>query len=466
MTFWDALGSLSAISIVFLFLALIVAFGFEFINGFHDTANAVTTVIYTRSLPPTPAVIYSGALNFLGVLLGGTAVAFGIVNLLPVDLLVNSRSGAAMVMVMSLLLAGVTWNLGTWYYGLPVSSSHTLIGSILGVGIANGLWAGQGLGGVDWNQVKKVGLALLFSPIIGLVVAGLLLLLLKLFFRNPKLYKPPEGEDRPPWWIRTVLIGTCGGVSYAHGSNDGQKGMGLLLLVLIGFFPLHYALTVNKPDSAPKVYEAAVGVREDYAKANVEVPKKIADNLTVIETELKDKANFEELPRDKDTRWEVRQAISAVARDIKKVEADESVPADLRKALGKKRKEHFLPAVEYVPLWVVVGTALALGVGTTIGYKRIVVTVAEKIGKQHLTYGQGAAAETATAAIIEVASATGLSVSTTHTLNSAVAGTMIANRTGIQAATVKKILLAWLLTLPACILLAGTLFSIGRLFVK
>jgi phosphate/sulfate permease len=334
------------------------------------------------------------------------------------------------------------------------------------VGIANGLWSGQGLNGVDWGQVKKVGLALLFSPVIGFVVAGLLLLILKLFFRNPKLYTPPEGEDRPPWWIRTVLIGTCGGVSYAHGSNDGQKGMGLLLLVLIGFFPLHYALTVNEPHRAVGVYEAAVGIRADYAKAGVEVPKKIADNLTVIETELKDKATFDDLPRDKDTRWEVRQAISALGRDIKKIEADQSVPAELRKSLGKKRKEQFLPSVEYVPLWVVIGTALALGVGTTIGYKRIVVTVAEKIGKQHLTYGQGAAAETATAAIIEVASATGLSVSTTHTLNSAVAGTMIANRTGVQGATVKKILLAWLLTLPACMLLAGTLFSIGRLFVR
>ena len=319
---------------------------------------------------------------------------------------------------------------------------------------------------MDWNQVKKVGLALLFSPFIGFFVAAVLLLLLKLFFRNPKLYTPPEGEDRPPWWIRTVLIGTCGGVSYAHGSNDGQKGMGLLLLVLIGFFPLHYALTVNKPDMAPRVYAAAAGVREDYAKAKQEVPKKIAENLTVIETELKDKATFEELPRDKDTRWDVRQAIGAVARELKKAEVDPSLPEEARKSLGKRRKEQFLPAVEYVPLWVVVGTALALGVGTTIGYKRIVVTVAEKIGKQHLTYGQGAAAETATALIIETASATGLSVSTTHVLNSAVAGTMVANKSGIQGATVKKILLAWVCTLPACMLLAGTLFSIGRLFVK
>ena len=239
MTFWDAFTGLSAGPMLLLIFALAIAFAFEFINGFHDTANAVTTVIYTHSLPPTPAVVYSGFMNFLGVLLGGTAVAFGIVNLLPVDLLVDSRSGAALVMVLSLLIAGVAWNLGTWYIGLPVSSSHTLIGSILGVGIANSLWNGAGFTGVNWKECEKVGLALLCSPIVGFVGSALLLLLLKLCFRNPKLYVPPQGEDQPPTWIRTVLIGTCGGVSFAHGSNDGQKGMGLLLLVLVGFFPLH-----------------------------------------------------------------------------------------------------------------------------------------------------------------------------------------------------------------------------------
>jgi phosphate/sulfate permease len=465
MTFWNAVGDLGFWPLVFFAIALLVAFGFEFINGFHDTANAVTTVIYTRSLPATPAVIYSGFLNFLGVLLGGTAVAFGIVNLLPVDLLVDSRSGAALVMVMSLLLAGVAWNLGTWYIGLPVSSSHTLIGSILGVGIANSLWNGAGLSGVNWNEVKKVGLALLLSPMVGFVLSALLLLLLKLIFRSPRLYTPPQGDDRPPSAIRAVLIGTCGGVSFAHGSNDGQKGMGLLLLVLIGFFPLHYALTVNKPERAPGVFAAAGEVRQEYAKAGVEVPEKVAKSLTVIETELKDKRTFDDLPRDKDTRWEVRQAILTVSRELKKAEADEKLSPELRGALAKHRKEKFLPAVEYVPLWVVIGTALALGIGTTVGYKRIVKTVAEKIGKQHLTYAQGAAAESVAACTILITAVTGLPVSTTHVLNSGVAGTMAANRSGLQWKTVGKIFTAWLFTLPACILLAGALFTVGRLIV-
>ncbi|WP_439625299.1 inorganic phosphate transporter [Gemmata sp.] len=465
MNFWHALSALDTGPLVFLAFALLTAFAFEFINGFHDTANAVTTVIYTRSMPATPAVLFSGFMNFLGVLLGGTAVAFGIVNLLPVDLLVHGRSGAALVMVLSLLLAGVTWNLGTWYLGLPVSSSHTLIGSILGVGIANSLWNGAGLTGVNWRECEKVGLALFLSPLLGFVLSGVLLLLLRVGFRSPRLYSPPQGDDRPPGAIRAVLIATCGGVSFAHGSNDGQKGMGLLLLVLIGFFPLHYALTVNEPESAPALYAAAGDLRADYARAGVPVPQPVHEGLSVIEEELKGKASFDDLPRDKDTRWEVRQAVMSVARELKQAEANDALPAGFRRAVGERRKAQFLPAVEYVPLWVVIGTALALGIGTTVGYKRIVETVAEKIGKTHLTYGQGVVAQTATASIIVAASHIGLPVSTTQVLSSAVAGSMVANRSGVQGGTVAKIFLAWVLTLPACMALAALLFTAGRLLV-
>ncbi len=315
-------------------------------------------------------------------------------------------------------------------------------------------------------------MALLCSPLIGFVLSALLLLLMKVFFRSPRLYTPPEGDDQPPAAIRGVLIATCGAVSFAHGSNDGQKGMGLLLLVLIGFMPLHYALTVNKPEHAPVVLAAAGELREEYAKAGVEIPvsddpekPKLGNHLKAIERDLKDVASFEELPRDKDTRWDVRQAIAAVARDLKKTEADAKHPKEFRDRLTKLRKEKFLPAVEYVPLWVVIGTALALGIGTTIGYKRIVKTVAEKIGKRHLTYGQGAAAEAVAASTILIAAVTGLPVSTTHVLNSGVAGTMVANRSGLQWKTVSKIFTAWLFTLPSCITLAAVLFWIGRMIV-
>jgi phosphate/sulfate permease len=464
VNFWDAASSLALLPLVALIVALVVAFAFEFINGFHDTANAVTTVIYTRSLPPTPAVLYSGFLNFLGVLLGGTAVAFGIVNLLPVDLLVDSRSGAALVMVLSLLLSGVIWNLGTWYYGLPVSSSHTLIGSIVGVGIANSVWNSDwAFKSVNKEKLLETAGALLLSPFLGFLGAAVILLGMKAVVRTPRLYTPPVGDDRPPWWIRSVLILTCGGVSFAHGENDGQKGMGLLMLVLIGFLPLHYALSVTQPDLAPKLLAAAGEVRKAYAAVGQPVPEKLAKPLATLEADLPGMATFDDLPLDTDTRWEVRTAARTLSSEIKKMEKDESLPEELRKPLAKVRKEAITPSFEYVPLWAVVGTALALGIGTTVGYKRIVVTVAEKIGKQHLTYAQGAAAEMMATITIFGAARLGLPVSTTHVLNSAVAGTMVANGTGVQPATVKKILLAWVFTLPACILMSAGFFTLGRL---
>ncbi|MCS7021100.1 MAG: inorganic phosphate transporter [Gemmataceae bacterium] len=463
MTFLDAVSTLATGPLVLLFVALATAFAFEFINGFHDTANAVTTVIYSRSLPPLAAVVYSGFMNFLGVLLGGTAVAFSIVNLLPVDLLVDARSGAALAMVLSLLIAGVLWNLGTWYVGLPVSSSHTLIGSILGVGLANGLWTGQGLAGVKWDECLKVGLALLISPALGFVLAAGLLLLLKVTIRSERLYQPPPDHDRPPGWIRTLLIGTCGGVSFAHGSNDGQKGMGLLLLVLIGFLPLHYALTVTEPQRAVQVYEASRQLPHLFAAHGQSLPIELETAIAMLQRELEGKNSFDELPVDREVRWEVRQAIMSVARTLKQVAADPHTPQPLRHELDRLRRQQLLPAVEYVPVWVVIGTALALGIGTCIGYRRIVITVAEKIGKQHLAYAQGAAAESVAAITILIAALTGLPVSTTHVLSSGVAGTMIANGNGIQQATVTKILTAWLFTLPATMALAGLLFAIGRL---
>ncbi|MDW8241927.1 MAG: inorganic phosphate transporter [Thermogemmata sp.] len=463
MTFLDAVSTLGTGPLVLLFVALATAFAFEFINGFHDTANAVTTVIYSRSLPPLAAVVYSGFMNFLGVLLGGTAVAFSIVNLLPVDLLVDARSGAALAMVLSLLIAGVLWNLGTWYVGLPVSSSHTLIGSILGVGLANGLWTGQGLAGVKWDECLKVGLALLISPALGFVLAAGLLLLLKVTIRSERLYQPPPDHDRPPGWIRTLLIGTCGGVSFAHGSNDGQKGMGLLLLVLIGFLPLHYALTVTEPQRAVQVYEASRQLPHLFAAHGQSLPIELETAIAMLQRELEGKNSFDELPVDREVRWEVRQAIMSVARTLKQVAAHPDTPQPLRHELDRLRRQQLLPAVEYVPVWVVIGTALALGIGTCIGYRRIVITVAEKIGKQHLAYAQGAAAESVAAITILIAALTGLPVSTTHVLSSGVAGTMIANGNGIQQATVTKILTAWLFTLPATMALAGLLFAIGRL---
>lgn len=458
-SFWEALAGLALPNKIRFAVALAVAFGFEFINGFHDTANAVTTVIYTRTLRPTFAVLYSGAMNFLGVLLGGTAVAFSIVNLLPVDLLIESASVRAVVMVLSLLLAGVIWNLTTWYLGLPVSSSHTLIGSILGVGLANSLLTWGDMRGVNWSKAGEVAVSLLISPGLGFVAAAGLLLAMKRLLPEPRLYRPPDEGDAPPRWVRGVLLATCGGVSFAHGSNDGQKGMGLILLVMIGFLPTHYALEVNNPARARSVREAAIAIRDILEEREPEsLTPAIRSDLDAITQDLEGKTSFSEVPPG--DRWRIRQAIYSLRRDVGRAGASRAV----REAIAP-HAAHFDEAIEYVPTWVIVGVGLALGGGTMVGYKRIVVTVAEKIGKTHMTYAQGAAAELVAAATIGLADVFKMPVSTTHVLASGVAGTMWANHSGIQGDTVRKIGLAWVLTLPATIMLSATLFVVGGFLI-
>ena len=454
---WEAIGQLSLQHQVFFAFALVIALGFEFINGFHDTANAVTTVIYTGTLRPNPAVLYSGICNFFGVMLGGTAVAFSVVNLLPVDFLVDSASTRSIVMVVSLLLAGVIWNLSTWWYGLPVSSSHTLIGSILGVGLANRLIMHGNASGVSWSKATEVGLSLLISPVIGFVAAAVLLLIMKRFIREPNLYHPPGEGDKPPPWVRGVLLATCGGVSFAHGSNDGQKGMGLILLALIGFLPTYYALDLHHPHSARDVYDSAIVIRAELDHERASTPSLQAD-LDAIAVALEGKTTFFEVKPE--SRWKLRSTIYRFRENLAEVNLS---PATLS-AIAPYRGA-FSHSIEYVPFGVMIAVALALGAGTTIGYKRIVVTVAEKIGRTHLTYGQGAAAEVIAALTIGMADVLHMPVSTTHVLSSGVAGTMWANRSGIQGETVKKIGLAWILTLPAAILISAALFTLGGLIV-
>src|SRR6202050_758079 len=253
----DATGTrvTSYLPYLLLFVALLIALGFEFVNGFHDTANAVATVIYTRSLPANIAVVWSGMFNLFGVLMSSGAVAFGIVSLLPVELILQVGSSAGFAMVFALLIAAIIWNLGTWYFGLPASSSHTLIGSIIGVGVTNALLRGRdGTSGVDWSKATEIGYALLLSPLVGFIFAALLLMVMRKIIQNPKLYAAPEGTKAPPIWIRGLLILTCTGVSFAHGSNDGQKGMGLIMLILIGTVPTAYALNRALPDSQIAVF--------------------------------------------------------------------------------------------------------------------------------------------------------------------------------------------------------------------
>ncbi len=444
--------------------SLAVALGFEFVNGFHDTANAVATVIYTKSLGPRKAVAWSGFCNFLGVYLGGTAVAFGIVSLLPVNLLVSIDSAKGLAMVMALLISAIAWNLGTWLMAIPASSSHTLIGAILGVGLANSVFSGKGLGsGVNWTKAMEVGLSLLISPIIGFVLAALLLLLIKKTVRAPELYQPPEGDKPPPGWIRGTLLLTCTGVSLAHGSNDGQKGIGLVMLILIGVLPAHYALDPRSRSGEVQRIIAATdevqGLVERYVP-EIDMSKRLAE-LSDLRERLSGKAELSDVPKGE--RWGLRADLIRVDEALRNLEKHEGdrLSGDDRGHLAHAR-EGLRSAVYYAPDWVLIAVATALGTGTMVGWKRIVVTVGEKIGKSHLTYAQGAAAEVVAMTTIGLADYGGLPVSTTHVLSSGVAGTMAANGSGLQWATVRNIGLAWILTLPVCMVLSALLYTVFR----
>lgn len=453
--------SIGAGTLFLLLVCLIIALGFEFVNGFHDTANAVATVIYTRSMPPAAAVIWSGFVNFLGVMVGGTAVAFGIVHLLPVQLLVQLGQGEGLFIILSLLISAIVWNIGTWYLGLPASSSHALIGSILGVGVASALFAGQGvLQGLNWPQVQKVGLSLLISPVVGFVLAAALLQLSKLVLRNRALFEEPHGEAPPPLWIRATLFLTCTGVSFAHGSNDGQKGIGLIMLILIAFLPAQYAINprydaeqLNRTVMAVWRLESVVG------RAPSEKTEALLQRLDTIRTGLEGRSSVEQMTRAERTalRGSILNADDALGKFEKTSGANLS-PED--RAAFKKDRAQLSGSVDFVAWWVVLTVATALGLGTTIGWKRVVVTVGEKIGKAHLTYAQGACAEIVAMVTIATADKIGLPVSTTHVLSSGVAGTMAANRSGLQGKTVRNIALAWVLTLPATLLLSALLFAL------
>ena len=456
-------GTIGTSTLLLLALSLLVAFGFEFVNGFHDTANAVATVIYTRSLRPWTAVIVSGVCNFLGVFLGGIAVAMSIISLLPVDLLVASGTGAGLAMLLALLLAAILWNLGTWYFGLPASSSHTLIGAIVGVGLANSLLPGHEFGvGVNWAKAGDVGLALLISPLIGFTVAALLLLAAKKLIRDPRLYRAPVGSQPPPTWIRALLIGTCTGVSFAHGSNDGQKGVGLVMLILMGIVPAGFAL--NLAVSPAELERAARAIDEVSRTVAVDAgdPERVQlhaelDELGGVLAAARD---LKDVPAEQ--RWTVRRDVLLIESTLKKLESNAAL-ADQKKL--KQAREDLRKLTDYAPSWVLFCVALSLGIGTMVGWQRIVITVGEKIGKDHLTYAQGASAELVAMSTIGISAGLGLPVSTTHVLSSGVAGTMVAHGSGLQMQTVTKIASAWLLTLPVTMVLSGALFLLFRMML-
>ncbi len=472
----------------FLLFALFLALSFEFVNGFHDTANAVATVIYTHSLKPNVAVVWSGCWNLIGVMMSSGGVAFGVLALLPVELVLNVGSGAGFAMVFALLLAAIIWNLGTWYLGLPASSSHSLIGSIIGVGLANSvLVGGHEFGdGVNWAKAREVGLSLLTSPIIGFVLAALLLLLCKLLIKNPELYAAPDKDQPPPIWIRALLIFTCTGVSWAHGSNDGQKGMGLIMLIMIGILPMTFAVDLTTPQQsidelgaaaqtisfqmdrhAPGVAMAGGQIAADELSAYLKTTgvatertyAAIGTKCREVETMLEGRKQLTELNAAQ--RRDLRSALYLSSESLGKLVKQHKLEDPAEQKAASTLKSRMDKITKFIPVWVKIAVAIALGLGTMIGWKRIVVTVGEKIGKTHLTYAQGASAELVAMGTIMAADHFNLPVSTTHVLSSGVAGTMAANHSGLQMDTLRNLLLAWVLTLPVCVLLGAGIFAFG-----
>ncbi|WP_408004276.1 inorganic phosphate transporter [Zestomonas carbonaria] len=468
--------------LVVLGVALLIALGFEFINGFHDTANAVATVIYTNALRPSVAVIWSGFCNFLGVLFSSGAVAFAIVALLPPDLMLKVSTSAGLAMIFALLIAAIIWNLGTWWLGLPVSSSHTLIGSIVGVGLAHGLMVGYlDFAHGDWGPLLTVCYALLLSPLVGFVGAALLLLALRLALRNRNqaLFRAPEGRTPPPWWIRGLLIVTCSGVSFAHGSNDGQKGIGLIMLILVGTVPVAFALdraqSVEQTRQLIALAESSQqALRRIAPQALVDDPREVLAAYQLRQTdepqllpalaalfgeighELRTHNSLAEVPNER--ALVLRNDLYLGAATIRLLDDSQpALPLETWSALQELRVRSDA-TTQFIPLWVKGAVALALGLGTLVGWRRIVATVGEGIGRAPMTYAQGASAQLMAMLTIGAADGFGLPVSTTQVLSSGVAGTMMANGSGLQLATIRNMLLAWVLTLPAAIGLAAGLY--------
>lgn len=456
-----------------LLLCLFAALTFEFINGFHDTANAVATVIYTHSLKPVAAVIWSGIWNFIGVYIGGIAVAIGIINLLPLEMLVDQSLGHSIAMIMALILTAVTWNLFTWYFGIPCSSSHTLIGSIFGVGLAFTLLPGNSGVDLNWTKVADAGMSLLISPLIGFYLAFLLMMLLKMAVREKTIFMEPPDKKAPPPLIRAFLILTSTSVSFAHGSNDGQKGIGLIMLILIGFAPTFFTLDRQQNPAMLIHYAKATRWTVDKIDQHSLSDEGLAsylivhNNIDSLILNVGQAERFDQLPQG--THLKVRKAILTIAKrsDLLIKEIRKNDKKNLLKIQSKVLRENVKRMrnyTEYAPKWVILMVSLALGLGTMVGWKRIVTTIGEKIGKSKMTYAQGASANLVAAGTIVMSSFMGLPVSTTHVLSSGVAGTMIVGKgkKNLQKKTVRTILISWVITLPVTILLSALLFLLFR----
>ncbi|MBV9653815.1 MAG: inorganic phosphate transporter [Acetobacteraceae bacterium] len=471
-----------------LFVCFLLVCAFEFANGFHDTANAVATVIYTNSLKPRIAVVLSAVMNFLGVIIGGIAVAYALVEILPADVLSPPNGSPAVPMLVSLFLTALGWNILTWWFGIPNSSSHCIIGALIGVAIGDALVNARNVGAtVDWDQIWNVLRSLAISPVLGFIGAGLLFLLVKHLIRDPHLFEPPEGDRPPAGWVRGLLVLTCTGVSFAHGTNDGQKSIGLIMLTVIGLMPAAFSLNPAADQQIRHLPETARSAAPLIEKYGSDQKKEALDAIQRLEQDgpalasaganIGSGEGSEGVPsaagpgagngttagqsKPAAIRAGIRSDVYQVVSELKQVAKDKGVPADAKAEAGRLRGE-LRPAVEYAPWWVRVLSALCIGCGTMIGYKRIVQTLGERLGKMHLTPAQGASAELVGAGLIATAGFTGLPVSTTHIITSGVAGTMVGARAGVNRGMIMRIVLAWVLTLPVTIAAAAGLFYLMR----
>jgi PiT family inorganic phosphate transporter len=453
-----------------LILCLLAAAAFEFINGFHDTANAVATVIYTNSLKPWVAVIWSAIWNAIGVFAGGIAVAMGITTLLPPELLLDTDIYHNVALILALLLTAILWNLGTWYFGIPCSSSHTLIGSMIGVGLAYSLIAiDNSHSYVNWGKASDIGLSLFLSPVIGFSFAILLMYIMRQVVKNRLIFREPASNAPPPFWIRLILLLTCTGVSFSHGSNDGLKGVGLVMLILIAIVPTYFTIDISKNSTDYK--ELTTEVITMLKKINPEeltIDEKFEhkkslqflqefDSLMLAGKSFKDFTTQEKLT--------IRKDMLMLGGSMKTLLASKNISLSATNKVKLKKSFTQLKSItDYAPFWVILMISISLGLGTMIGWKRIVKTIGEKIGKQHLTYAQGASAEIVAASTIGFSTWLGLPVSTTHVLSSGIAGSMVASKgiKNLQTKTIKSIALAWLLTLPVCMVVSGLLFLLFR----
>jgi len=455
---------------ILLLVCLFAAIAFEFINGFHDAANAVATVIYTNSLKPWAAVIWSGIWNAIGVFAGGIAVAMGITNLLPTELLLDTNIYHNIALILSLLITAIAWNLGTWYLGLPCSSSHTLIGSIIGVGLGFAFVSSDNsFSYVNWAKASDIGLSLILSPLLGFSLAIFLMYVLRQVVKSRLIFKEPATNAPPPFWIRLLLLLTCTGVSFSHGSNDGQKGVGLVMLILIAIVPGYFTLNLTKNTA---------DVRDHVSVVHTIVSKIDANELNVDEKLSLSKtqyyiANFDSIlasgvvlaDLQNHQKAGIRKDMVLLGKEVKTLLKSKNLNLSLsNKQKLKSEVDELKSITEYAPIWVILMISLSLGFGTMVGWKRIVITIGEKIGKQHLTYAQGASAELVAASTIGISTWLGLPVSTTHVLSSGIAGSMVASKgiKNLQAKTIKSIAIAWLLTLPVSIVVSGALFILFR----